>query len=1032
MPIRLNYLYSVETNKAKNPYAGTIYFDDMKFLYTDEATDFSGPEFTSTMPSSNKVYSSTLDFSTVITDALSGVDKDKITVKVNNAAQAYTYDEHTGRLSFKLENLTEGDYNVFVEAYDLAGNQSVPWIDRTFHVDLSPDVEAPTISDVTPTSDVTVRIPTPRITFNIKDEKTKVKSESISVKLNGTVLPVYFDASTGWGYAVPENQMVDGTYTLTIDAKDNAGNSMPTYTDHLTIASITQPKDSENFSISVIPDTQGNAYTERIFKRAEADDSSLVMHLGDIVDDGSQKQYDEASQYATLFSSKPLFVLAGNHEAFMNTLGIFYKKFGAPTQHFEYGNTMIIMLNSAYGQSISASDSTQFHYLEEVLAKNTKKNVLVFDHVVTRDEFGTAHEMSPTDADKFESILTSYKGKNNDVNINVIFGHLHTLHSWEVGQVKYIIGGNAANKGYVGDREGNLLGSGKVTVANGKMNYSYDPLLSTVYIKNEAIIANKMKSVIGSQVQLDLYGDFREYPSQYVAQLNNHDLVNIAWKSSNPAVVSVDTKGVVTSKSSGTATITATSGGKSNSITVETVKPADVKPVKLELIVKSDMLVGEELIPTLKATDAYGTVYALDMKDVSFSFANGRISLAPSGKLIGKAAGEEVITAEFAGLKATATVTVTKPSTPSPGGSGSESGGNVSNPSTSITSDVDKSGTEEAIDISTNSSVSSSVFTDLSKKIGRMLTFVGINYQWILKSEDVTNPTIADHVDLGIKLVQHGPVGRIVTPVQVNKDKVVLGISLNHSGIFPGKMVLELNVGSKYAGTKLYFYNLDSINAPALIDGFTVDENGKVAIPFTAGSANEYILSTQQIKDFTDADNHWAKEFIYYLAGKDLINGTNEDQFSPGRNITRSEFVKILAGVAGADISMYTDNKFADVSSSDWYAPYVAWANDKGIVTGIDVDTFAPNTSITREQMAVMILRLTDLLGYTLEEQVASVQFKDKAKVSSYAVEAVTKAQEAGIISGMSNNLFAPSKSATRGEAAKMLANLLKLLEGQK
>ncbi|WP_194434079.1 S-layer homology domain-containing protein [Paenibacillus segetis] len=46
-----------------------------------------------------------------------------------------------------------------------------------------------------------------------------------------------------------------------------------------------------------------------------------------------------------------------------------------------------------------------------------------------------------------------------------------------------------------------------------------------------------------------------------------------------------------------------------------------------------------------------------------------------------------------------------------------------------------------------------------------------------------------------------------------------------------------------------------------------------------------------------------------------MINGISDNKFSPGRNITRSEFVKILAGIAGADVSLFTGNPFADVSS---------------------------------------------------------------------------------------------------------------------
>ncbi|QGQ99788.1 hypothetical protein EHS13_35465 [Paenibacillus psychroresistens] len=667
LPITLNYLYMVETTKSKPAYTGTVYFDDMKFIYTDEVTDTSGPEFTETSPSSNGLFTNTLDFSTTITDSLSGVDENKITVKVNDVDyKDYTYDKVTGRLSFKLENLMNGDYKVFVDAYDKAStpNESVPYIDKTYHVDLTPDEEAPTMTDVTPTKDVKVKIPTPRVTFKLLDSKSQVDPESISVRMNNIELPVYYDANTGWGYAEPTSDLANGEYSLRINARDKDGNAMPTYKDQLSLASIPQPQDRDNFKISLIPDTQGNAFTDKLFAKVAADDTSLVLHMGDIVDDGSQLQYDQASGFVNKYfgdpGSKPFFVLAGNHEAFQNTLDIYYKKFGSPTMHFDYGDTLIIMLNSAYIQSLTLSDSTQFHWLEEVLKKNTKKNIIVLDHVITRDAFGTKHEMDPKDAAQYESILSDYKLEHPDTDIYSIFGHLHSLQNWEVGGVKYIITGNGADKTYLPHSDGDLLGTGKMTVSGGKMKYTFDPLLTKVYIHNDAIISGKMNAVIGSKVQMDLFGDFREYPANYLTQINNRKLVGIDWKSSNEDVASVDENGAVTSKSSGSTVITGISGGKASSVTIETVKPTDVKPVKLDLYVPKSPQVGDKFIPTIKATNAYGVVYALDAKDVTFSFKYGKAHMQDDGIIIADADGDEEITVTFSGLKAESSITINK------------------------------------------------------------------------------------------------------------------------------------------------------------------------------------------------------------------------------------------------------------------------------------------------------------------------------------------------------------------------------------
>ena len=74
-------------------------------------------------------------------------------------------------------------------------------------------------------------------------------------------------------------------------------------------------------------------------------------------------------------------------------------------------------------------------------------------------------------------MLGAYKKAHPAVNITEISGHLHTLEGYERQGVQYIIGGNAAGKGYVTNDEGNILGTGKITVKEGKASYSFDPLL---------------------------------------------------------------------------------------------------------------------------------------------------------------------------------------------------------------------------------------------------------------------------------------------------------------------------------------------------------------------------------------------------------------------------------------------------------------------------------------------------------------------------------------------------------------------------
>lgn len=181
---------------------------------------------------------------------------------------------------------------------------------------------------------------------------------------------------------------------------------------------------------------------------------------------------------------------------------------------------------------------------------------------------------------------------------------------------------------------------------------------------------------------------------------------------------------------------------------------------------------------------------------------------------------------------------------------------------------------------------------------------------------------------------------------------------------------------------------------------------------------------------FTDVSG-WAKEYIDYLADKGIVNGKTETSFAPNDSITRAEFVKIIAGIAGADVTKASKASFSDVASDAWYAPYVLWAADNGIVTGSD-NRFSPNSKITRQDMAVIISRYIDKLSEKKLDAVnEKIDFADAAAISAYASDAVSVMQQAGIINGKGENSFAPRDNATRAEACKMLALVMQNTEVQ-
>lgn len=176
---------------------------------------------------------------------------------------------------------------------------------------------------------------------------------------------------------------------------------------------------------------------------------------------------------------------------------------------------------------------------------------------------------------------------------------------------------------------------------------------------------------------------------------------------------------------------------------------------------------------------------------------------------------------------------------------------------------------------------------------------------------------------------------------------------------------------------------------------------------------------------FKDTASSFAKDYITYLSARDILEGVSSDAFAPEAEMTRADFTLILSRIAAADVSSYTASSFTDVQADSYYAKSVQWAAEKGIVSGVRAGEFEPQNKITRDQMATMITRFAAQMTYTWPKVMQAVEFADQGEIPSYALEASRALQQAGIISGKPGNLFAPKDTATRQEAAKMLAMLV-------
>lgn len=226
----------------------------------------------------------------------------------------------------------------------------------------------------------------------------------------------------------------------------------------------------------------------------------------------------------------------------------------------------------------------------------------------------------------------------------------------------------------------------------------------------------------------------------------------------------------------------------------------------------------------------------------------------------------------------------------------------------------------------------------------------------------------------------------------------------------------------------LYAVYVDDVGKVEWITKSSYDASLK-AVVFETGHFSVYGVGYKNpAPAFTDIHNHWAADNILFAASRGLLSGTSDTTFSPNTGMTRGMFVTALGRLAGINPDSYKTGKFTDVKADAYYAPYVNWAAQNGIVEGVTATTFAPDTNINREQMAVIMANYAKKLGYDLPKTLQAVTFADNAQISSWAKNAVRTMQQAGILSGKNGNKFDPKGTATRAEVATILRRFVEIV----
>jgi len=223
-------------------------------------------------------------------------------------------------------------------------------------------------------------------------------------------------------------------------------------------------------------------------------------------------------------------------------------------------------------------------------------------------------------------------------------------------------------------------------------------------------------------------------------------------------------------------------------------------------------------------------------------------------------------------------------------------------------------------------------------------------------------------------------------------------------------------------------YVFDEVSKEWQYIGGKVDA-GKKTITGLAPHFSTYAV-LEYNKTFADvASSHWAYDTLKVLAAKHIVTGVSASEFKPNGSTTRAEFVALLVRALGLKATK-ANTQFADVNASDWYAQDVAAAYEAGLISGVTDTKFAPKDQITREQMAILMVRAYEYINGAKSPTLDNLaDLKDQKQVSSWAKSSVNLAIELGLMKGQSFAVFAPQSNAVRVETAQAILNLIKQIE---
>jgi len=229
-------------------------------------------------------------------------------------------------------------------------------------------------------------------------------------------------------------------------------------------------------------------------------------------------------------------------------------------------------------------------------------------------------------------------------------------------------------------------------------------------------------------------------------------------------------------------------------------------------------------------------------------------------------------------------------------------------------------------------------------------------------------------------------------------------------------------------------FAVDEDGNETLIPKTAVDDDGNVIFEVSGDVTIKVVDNARDMPDVTDAD-WFAGDVVDFATARGIVNGValpdGSRVFDGYGRTSRGMFVAMLHNLE-LNPEAASEGSLPDVPEGAFYADAAAWALEEGILSGVDMadgsKQFQGETAVTREQVAVFLMRYAEALGMDVSAR-ADIDFPDAGEVSGFAKEAMSWAVAEGLFTGDDvTGELNPTDDAARAEVAAVLMRFINLM----